>query len=292
MNDTCPPRHGGGGGQVYLNCCTMKNIILIISLIITQQVIAQEDSTGVSFKIGVTYNSSLNYYGRTDEAKSSGILPSAELWMSDNFYLSATPVFVNNSTERFSYAGTVATAGFQSLSEKWFTHIYAMKPFYGEEARLVQSALKFQGGMLFSRLNKVLNFSFGGDLKYSDRIDYGALVGLDHSIRIDGKEGVIFIINPGITAQAGTQNFSASYIKDNTGLPLGGSTTETRHFQKFKLLAYEALVPLDLVKGNLMLNLTPAYILPQNLLVDEANPQNSEKGAPMFYLNAGVKYSF
>lgn len=269
----------------------MKNIILIIIVFCAQLVNAQNDSTPLTFKIGMAYNSSLNYYGRTDEAKSAGFMPSAELWIGEKFYISATPVFVSNSIEPFSYAGTVATAGFQSVSEKWFSHIYAMKPFYAEESKLVQSALKFQGGMLFSRLNKILNLSIGGDIKYSDRIDLGATAGLDHTIRFNGKKGEIFIINPGVTLQAGSQYYSVSSIRENSGLPIGG-VSEKSEFQKFKVLAYEATLPLILVKGRFMVHLTPAYVIPQNLLKDEANPQNSERGTPMFYLNAGLKYSF
>src|SRR5258706_14341243 len=55
------------------------------------------------FKIGAYYNSALNYYGRTDSLKSSGIFPIAELWFNKNFYVTAAPVFVNNSVASFDY---------------------------------------------------------------------------------------------------------------------------------------------------------------------------------------------
>src|SRR6476659_5936398 len=77
----------------------------------TDSVINTEDKA--QFKIGVYYNSGLNYYGRTDSLKSSGFFPMAELWFNKNFYITAAPVFVNNAVASFDYAGTVATAGFQ-----------------------------------------------------------------------------------------------------------------------------------------------------------------------------------
>src|SRR5689334_9480472 len=81
---------------------------------------AQEDSTKkekVQFKIGVYYNSGLNYYGRTDSLRSSGFFPLAELWFGKGFYLNAAPVFVHNAVTSFEYAGSVATLGYRFTNE-------------------------------------------------------------------------------------------------------------------------------------------------------------------------------
>src|SRR5215510_13875984 len=72
---------------------------------------AEKNST--QFKLGVFYNSNLNYYGRTDSLRSSGVFPLAELWFSKNFYVNAAPVFINNETASMQYAGTVTTIGYQ-----------------------------------------------------------------------------------------------------------------------------------------------------------------------------------
>src|SRR6476661_2678734 len=89
------------------------------------------------FKLSVNYNSNLNYYGRTDSLKSTGVFPLAELWFTPQFYINAAPVFVNNKIQSFEYAGTVATAGYQNMTEKWLTHLYVLKPFYKESSQLV-----------------------------------------------------------------------------------------------------------------------------------------------------------
>src|SRR6267154_346864 len=79
---------------------------------------AQIDSikNKVQFKLGAFYNTNLNYYGRTDSLRSSGFFPLAELWFNENFYINAAPVFVNNTSASFAYAGIVTTAGYQFTS--------------------------------------------------------------------------------------------------------------------------------------------------------------------------------
>src|SRR6476620_12016090 len=117
---------------------------------------AQPEKKNVEFKLGAFYNSTLNYYGRTDSLRSSGFFPLAELWFNKNFYVNAAPVFVVNKATAFDYAGTVATAGYQAKSEneKFVTHIYFTKPFYKANSQLVQSALKEQLSASFGWQNK------------------------------------------------------------------------------------------------------------------------------------------
>src|SRR6185436_17687954 len=131
------------------------------------------EKTKTGFKISANYNTGLNYYGRIDSLHSSGFFPLAELWFNEKFYINAAPVFVNNSAAAFQYAGTVAAAGYQFNSDnKVLGNIYVIKPFYQESAELVQSALKAQAGMTVTLLNKVLNVTGGGDVKFSDKTDY------------------------------------------------------------------------------------------------------------------------
>ena len=145
---------------------------------------AQTDSTENSkpqFKLSANYNSNLNYYGRTDSLRSSGFFPLAELWFK-NFYINAAPVFVNNASASFDYAGTVATAGYLFISDdkKWFNNFYLVKPFYESNSPLVQSALKLQGAVSITNLNKLINITGGADVKVSDKVDFGITAGLDH----------------------------------------------------------------------------------------------------------------
>lgn len=265
-------------------------------LYLLQPAKAQTDSTETKpqFKISANYNTRLNFFGRTDSLKSSGFFPLAELWLTPDFYINAAPIFVNNPVQRFAYAGTVATVGYQNISEHWITSVYLTKPFYKESSELVQSALKAQSGVNLTWRNPVLNLNAGGDVKFSDKIDYGATGGVDHIIRIQNKDNSVIVLDPSFYAYAGTQNFQRTYYKkNNTGFLLfpGNNQQVTEEVSRFSILAYEASMPIIYAKGKMMLIATPSYILPQNLVTVPGRPDLSERGENMFYATLTAKYT-
>jgi hypothetical protein len=282
----------------FLKTTIMKRIQIIgiiLCLVISRFVFAQSDSTEkLKFKIGINYNSGLNYYGRTDSLKSTGFFPLAELWLSKDVYINAAPVFVNNAVQSMEYAGTVTSLGYLHTTDKWITNLYVLKPFYKQSSQLVQSALKAQTGASFSRLNKLINFTFGGDIKFSDKIDFGATAGLDHLIRKELKDQSVLVIDPSLYVYAGTQNFTNTYYKKRPGSLLFPGTTEqiNQSVTKFNVLAYEFSIPVVYAKGKWMGLFTPSYILPQNLVEVKGRPDLSEKGQDMFYATLGMKYTF
>jgi hypothetical protein len=275
---------------------SIQIVCVVFSLFICQIAFTQKDSTGtqkLKFKLGINYNSGLNYYGRTDSLKSTGVFPLAELWLSKDFYINAAPVFVNNAVQSMEYAGTVTSLGYLHVTDKWISNLYVLKPFYKQSSQLVQSALKAQTGVSFSRLNQVLNITAGADLKFSDKTDIGATAGLDHLVRKELNNSVL-VIDPSFYAYAGTQNFTTTYYKKNPGFLVfpGNSEQVNKNVTKFNILAYEFSVPVVYAKGKWMALLTPSYILPQNLVTVEGRPDLSERGENMFYATLGLKYTF
>jgi hypothetical protein len=275
----------------------MKRILYSIALLLFFQTLnAQSDSSAekISFKLGINYNSRLHYYGRTDSLKSSGIFPLAELWFGKHVYVNAAPIFVNNALTQFDYAGTVASLGYQNITKKWISTLSVLKPFYKESSQLVQSALKAQANASFSRLTKVVNVTVGGDVKLSDKADFGASAGLDHLIRIENKDGSVVVIDPSFYVNAGTQNFSNTYYKKQPGFLFIPGTTEqvTENEQKFNILSYEVSLPLVYAKRKWLVMATPAYVIPENLVTIPGRPDLSERGENLFYVTMGVKYSF
>ena len=286
----------------------MKRILLVLTLFSAIETLAQADSTNTQtdttkqkpkFKLSVNYNSNLHYYGRTDSLRSSGFFPLAELWITPKFYVNAAPIFVNNAVQSFDYAGTVATIGYQNVTEKWITGVYALKPFYEASSELVQSALKAQTGITISRLTKVINFNIGVDAKFSDNIDFGASAGLDRIIRFQNKDKSVLVFDPSIYVYGGTQRFSRTYTKkQNNGLPLpigngnGQQQQVTENVNSFAILSYEASMPIIYAKNKWMLIATPAYVIPQNLLTVAGRPDLSERGKNQFYGTVGLKYTF
>lgn len=274
----------------------MKQILTISALLVISfySRAQKADSTkqeGIQFKLSLNYNSGLNYYGRTDSLKSTGIFPLAEVWLTPKFYINAAPIFVNNKIKTMEYTGSVASLGYLNLSDKWISNLYLLKPFYTESSRLVQSALKGQAGANLTALNKTLNFSFGGDIKYSDRFDFGAMAGVDHIFRFENKDNSLIILDPSFTVNAGTQNFSKTY-KRKAGFLLPREQQVTETYQKFNLLSLEASMPLIYSKNNFQVIATPSYVLPQNLVKVENRPDLSETGENLFYTTLAVKYMF
>jgi hypothetical protein len=269
-----------------------KIVYALLLLFLSGSLLAQDSATTkkIQFKIGVNYNSNLHYYGRTDSLQSSGFFPTAELWLGQHFYINAAPIFVSNKSIGTTYAGSVTTAGFLKASEKAVVHLYALKPFYKMESGLVQSALKAQTGASFSALSKVVNLTLGGDVKYSNQFDYAAMASLDHLIRFQ-KESNVFIIDPAVTVNAGTQNFLRVYREKKGGLLFPREVTVTEKSKAFNLLSYEASIPLIYVKGKVQVMATPAYVVPLNLQ-NGSNGTASEYGKPLFYTTLGAKYSF
>jgi hypothetical protein len=276
---------------------SIQTFAIVLSLFVFQFVSAQSDSSEKQkpkFKIGINYNSGLNYYGRTDSLKSTGFFPLAELWFTKDIYVNAAPVFVNNAVQSMEYAGTVTSIGYLHVTDKWISNLYLLKPFYKQSSQLVQSALKAQTGASFSKLNRVLNVSLGGDLKFSDKVDFGATAGLDHLIRNQFEDKSVLVIDPSFYAYAGTQNFTTTYNKKKNGFLVfpGGSEQVSQSVTQFNILAYEFSVPVVYVKGKWMALVTPSYILPQNLITVAGRPDLSEKGQNMFYATVGLKYTF
>ena len=270
--------------------------IVLVVLLVPVVLHAQTDSTGnekQSFKLGIFYNSHLNYYGRTDSLRSSGVFPIAEWWPDKHFYITAAPVFVHNALADLEYAGTVLSAGYMFRDKKWAGNTYIVKPIYKQNSQLVQSALKLQATTSFSRLTEFINVTVGGDIKYSDKIDYGATGGLDHLFRFEPGENMVLVIDPSAYINAGTQHFTQTSYKQSGFLLFPGiQQNVTEDVKKFVVLSYEFSMPVVVAWRKLQLILNPAYVIPQNLVTIPQRPDLSERGREMFYITAGAKLSF
>ena len=148
--------------------------------------------------------------------------------------------------------------------------------------------------MTLTWLNKVLNVTGGADAKFSDKTDFGITAGLDHIFRYQINDKSVLVIDPSAYINAGTQQFTKSYLKRTSGFLFfpGNEQLVTESAQKFNILSYEFSAPVIFATGKLQLLFTPAYVIPQNLLIVEGRPELSEKGEKMFYATFGAKVSF
>jgi hypothetical protein len=256
---------------------------------------AQKDSAAgkFSFKLGTYFNSALNYYGRTDSLQSSGVFPMAEIWYANKFYINAAPVFTYNKVNKMQYAGAVATAGYAYNNGKSAGHLYLVKPIYNGKSQLVQSALKVQAAANFTWLSKIINMTWGADIKFSNNVDYGLTAGADHNFRKKLPGQAILIISPSAYLYAGTQQFTRAYYEKNNFLLFpANDRLVTEEVKKLDILSFEFSIPVIYQQGKWMILATPAYTIPQNLIRVENRNDLSQRGKNMFYVTAGTRFSF
>src|SRR4030095_8586433 len=108
------------------------------------------------------------------------------------------------------------------------------------------------------------------------------------------NDKTVLVIDPSAFINAGTQQFTKSYLKRTTGFLFfpGSAQVITESAQKFNILSYEFSAPMVLAMNKFQLLFTPAYVIPQNLLTIEGRSDLSEKGEKMFYATIGAKMSF
>jgi len=268
----------------------MQKIITILAVFFSTAAIAQSDSSN-HFIVAATYNSGLNYYGRVDSLHSKGYFPSLGFSLKNGLYATSTFVFIKNSMVN-EYAATLVEGGYNFGNKSWAGSLSASRYFYKADVSLVQSAVKEVVSGSLTNLNKVVNFTIGANVKFSGYTDFGAQAGLDHIIRCRRVLGGVIVLDPGVNAFGGTQNFTKTAYQQKNFLVFPVAEEEvTTSTRRFSLLSYELSMPVVYAYKKLNLIFTPSYVLPQNLITVTGQPALSERGANLFYVTATVKYT-
>lgn len=269
---------------------SVKFSLGIISFLFAVNLTAQDTIPArvSAFTASINYQNKLHYFGRTDSLQSSGLFPSVGYQHKSGLYANSNFIFFQNEVQPTTYAGAAVELGYRFPETKHFSgNLFFTKMIYQDKSTLVQSALKAQTGVNLTAQSKVVNFTAGADLKFSDQTDFGVTAGLDHLFIWtipDSKSA--FAFDPSVYLYAGTQNFQQTYQKGRNinGIPIGNPQTVTEQVKKFNILSYEISAPIVYVNGIFNASVTPAYVIPQNLLA-------GEKGGNMFYftLSAGIR---
>jgi hypothetical protein len=252
-----------------------------------------QDSATNEFSASLNYQSALHYFGRVDSLKSSGVFPLIGLKSKTGLYLNSTFMFIQNPAP-LSYAGTILEGGYRFPYSKNFSgNIYYNHFLYQDKSVLQQAALTGQAGINTAWNNKVVNVNFGGDMKFSSsETDFGITAGLDRLFLFtDIIDNTVVALNPSAYIYSGTHNYFKN-VKNNRGQGLGSllgnNSTSLEQAKQFEILAYELSVPVVLVRGKFNAYISPAYVLPQNLVTVSDRPDLSERGNNLFYLSAGI----
>jgi len=257
---------------------------ICIMMLFAQTAFSQDSAT--HFVVGITGNSTMNYYGRVDSLKSRGLYPFVGVNFSNGLYVNANFVFIHNSLQS-QYAATLVEGGYNFHNKKnsWSGSLSTTRYIYQGNTDLIQSAIKQSVAASITQLNKVVNITIGGDVKFSSQADPGAQAGLDHIIkfsRVFGK-GVI-VLDPSVFVYAGTQHFTQTYLQQQHFLLFpAGEEVVTKDSREFSILSYEASLPMILVYKKYSLILSPAYVLPRHVLTGNA--------PALFYTTATLKFT-
>jgi hypothetical protein len=237
--------------------------------------------TAVTFFAGAIYSSRLHYYGRTDNEKSSALLPTLMLQFdSAHIYVSGTAVLLNNKEQTMDYAGTVAEVGYKFGKLKGLNgNVYVNKFFYNT-TQLPQSALKAQVGTNLSHLNKIINVTASASAAFSDKTDFFTSAGLNKNFKWK-KDKAVFVVTPTFLLNVGSQNYTQ--LKD---------VNTNQNSKRFSILSYEINMPLIYARKHLYFIVTPSYVIPENLITVPGHPELSEMGSNLFFANVTVLYSF
>jgi hypothetical protein len=276
----------------------MKKVIALFPLAIVCIVLhaQQADSSvakkKITFTTGVAYNSGLNYYGRTDSLKSQAFYPFAGITLHNGLYVFSNFIFINNAVAT-TYAATTIEAGYKFKNKKgnWRGNIFGSRFFYNADVSLVQSVVKEQAGINVANSNKVVSIYGGADAKFSNQTDFGAYAGLDHAFRIDpvGKKGVI-VITPSVYSYFGTQRFTKTWLQEKRFLLLPvGQQAVTESSSRFSIMSYELSCPVIYGIGKMNIIITPAYVLPQNVVIPNGTAQKADN---LFYTTATMRFDF
>ena len=280
---------------------TNKKVILIVIglfFFFTSNSQNVQDSAKNEITASVNYQSALHYFGRVDSLKSSGVFPVLGLKSKIGVYLNSTFIFIQNPASSLNYTGTILEGGYRFPYSKNFSgNIYYDHFLYQDKSVLVQSALKGQAGINTTYNNEIVNVNAGGDVKFSNsQTDFGLTAGLDKLFLIKNViENAVIAFNPSAYVYSGTHNYFQN-VKNNRGQSLGGllgtnssnNSTSLQQAKQFEILAYEVSMPMVLVIGKFNAYVSPAYVLPQNLVTVNGRPDLSEKGQNLFYFSAGV----
>jgi hypothetical protein len=270
-------------------------IIIGLFVFFTSQAQNTEDSAKNEFSASLNYQSTLHYFGRVDSLKSSGFFPSLGFKTKIGIYLNSTFIFTQNDASSLNYSGTVLEAGYRFPYSKNFSgNVYYNHFLYQAESGLAQSALKGQAGINTTYNNNIANVNVGGDVKFSNsETDFGLTAGLDKLFLFNNViENAVVAVNPTFYVYSGTHNYFQNVKKNNRGQGLGGilpsTSTSLEQAKQFEILAYEISAPIIFAKGKFNAYISPAYVMPKNLVIVSGRPDLTERGSNMFYFTAGV----
>lgn len=252
---------------------------------------------------GLSYLNNNVYMGRKDSATLPYVGFNLGYYFKSGFFIDGSVNYLADSSRRIDDVNLEAGYAFSAgnyTGEAVFT-----KYFYSSQSTNVKSNVKSSISYFNSYNLGFITPTLTAFLNFGTKIDVGATLGLEHTFyALDDN----LDITPTFNANASTQNYYNNYYKTRsikrkkTGTTVTASVTgAVLNASNFKILDYEASLPIDYVVGKFTFNVNPVYAFPVNpsvvqITTKRPNVTNvrtvTEKVTNTFFITIGVNYKF
>ena len=285
--------------------------IIFITLTSCNYSIAQDSSLNAflnsfkrsSFKASVSYLSNDVYFGRKDSVSIPYITPSIRYFNKSGIFFSAAASYL--STEKRIDAYALGT-GYMFATKKWVGELVADKYCYSSQSYNVKSEVTADAGVELGYDTGPVELSMTSTASFSSATDIAAGIGLDHAFSMINDEMEItptFIMNGGTQYYYDAYYRKRRYVKKRKGKPDPRTITAyTLNPGKFRILDYEASLPIEYDISKFRFNFTPTAVFPvnPNTIVRTEQPVGgipvtktfTEKISNTFFWSLEVGYKF
>lgn len=216
---------------------------------------------------GLSYLSDNVYLGRKDSIKIPYVMPTIGYYHRSGLYAAATLGYAivpgNSHIDMFSLeTGYALTAG------NFDAQISASKYFYSSKSYSVRSEIEENIVIDAGFDLHFIKPTFETNLNFGQQTDYIMTWGLQHTFYTANDA---IDITPAVTMNSGTQNYYDSYYRHRKysvtrkKTTINGTITATViDPSAFKILDYEATLPINYTVGKFTFNFTPTLAIPIN----------------------------
>jgi hypothetical protein len=259
------------------------------------------------FEGGLNYQSNNVYLGRKDSVVMPYVIPMLSYYHKSGLYFTVSAAYLKTATDNRIDLVTME-GGYSFHAGKYSGDFTASKFFYSNQSTTVTSgitaALSYQNGYNLGFIKPV----FTATLDFGSQPDFEGSFGLEHTFETlhDNLD-----ITPSFVANASTLNYYNNYFKERKFKKKNGSKTITGtqkitgtvlNASAFRIMDYEASLPISYTAGRFTFNFTPTYAIPEHAAevqiktvystgqsttkLTKENLQNS------FFYTLGITYQF
>jgi hypothetical protein len=260
------------------------------------------------FGVGMTYQSNDVYLGRKDSSALPYYIPSLSYFHKSGLFATASVSYLKNASASRVDLVTL-DAGYMFSKGKYSGTFTFSKYFYNNLSTSVTSEIKASAAYYNSYDLGFIKPSFTATLNMGDKTDFATTLGLSHTFELikDNLE-----ISPAFNAEASTQDFYSDYYRNRkyqikkkkvvVGTGEAAVTGTVLNASTFRVLDYEASMPIEYTIGKCTIGFTPTYTMPVHpatlaIHTVKDNGQvndtiRSEKISNTFYFTVGVDFLF